>query len=67
MHAVSESDARSQLGASATLPWLTRTAAAWILGAPVAVAPEYQPALEAEAAVLIREAAARVHPRGEGA
>jgi hypothetical protein len=60
MHGVSETDAQIQSGTSSTLPWLTRAAAAWLLGTPVVVAPEDWPAFEAEAATLAREAAARV-------
>jgi hypothetical protein len=43
-----------------TAPWVRRTAAAWLLGAPLGVAPEDRAALEAEAEALVREAAARV-------
>jgi hypothetical protein len=38
------------------LPWVIRTAAAWALGHDVAVAEEDIPAVEAEAAALVREA-----------
>jgi len=45
--------------AGVALPWVTRAAAATLLGRAIAVAPEDCAAVEAEVAALAREAAAR--------
>jgi hypothetical protein len=62
MRNVAPTDERYQQDGAAgvTAPWVTRAAAAVLLGVAIGVAPEDRPALEAEAAALLREAAARV-------
>jgi hypothetical protein len=56
----STGDQQQEEGSRVAAAWVTRVAACWLLAVPVGIDPEDQPAIEAEAAAIAREAAVRV-------